>query len=142
MAHWALQVALWLSGRLEESVAVGESTLAMSGRHPWAMGALALALADWDKAGEADAVYQELLARARRQYVPPTLLAVAASAAAREEAALQHAFEAYEIRDPNCQNFFSRYTRWAARFYEYPRFRELVLQMGRSEWLHDPGPPH
>jgi tetratricopeptide (TPR) repeat protein len=141
VAHWALQVALWLSGRFEESVAIGESALAMSGRHPWAMGALALTLADWGKVSEADAIYCEMEARARRQYVPPALLAVAAAAAAREEEAVRHAFEAHEIRDPNCQNFFSRHSRWAARFYGYARFRELIVQMGRSEWLRDPLPP-
>jgi pentatricopeptide repeat protein len=115
--------------------------LAMSGRHPWAMTALALALADWGRVSEADAVYCEMQARARRQHVPPALLAIVASAAAREDEAIRHALEAYEIRDPSCQNFFSRYSPWAGRLYGYARFRELIAQMGRSEWLHDPLPP-
>ncbi len=140
LAHWVLQVAVWLSGRFEESVAIGELALAMSGRHPWSMAALALTLADWGKASEADAVYCELQARARRQYVPPALLAVVASAAGRGDEAIRHAFEAYEIRDPNCQNFFSRYSHWSTRLYGYARFREVVVQMGRSEWLRDPLP--
>jgi len=136
----SLQVALWLSGRFEESVAIGELALALSGRDPKAMGALALTLADWGKAGEADAIYYEMQARARRQYVPPALLAVAASAAAREDEAVRHAFEAYEVRDPNCQNWFSRYSPSAARLYRYARFRELIAQMGRSDWLRAPMP--
>jgi adenylate cyclase len=86
VAHWVLQVAMWLSGRFEESVAI-------------------------------------------------------ASAAAREDEAIRHAFEAYEIRDPNCQNFFSRFFHFVARLYGYARFREIIVKMGRSEWLCDPLPP-
>jgi adenylate cyclase len=136
-AHWDLQLALWLGGQFGESVATAELALALSGRDPKAMGALALTLADWGKAGEADAVYREMVARARRQYVPPALLAVAASAAAREADAVRHALKAYEIRDPNCQNWFSRHSPWAVRLYGYARFRELIAQMGRSDWLRD-----
>jgi hypothetical protein len=93
------------------------------------------------KASEADAVYCEMQARALRQHVPPALLAVVASAAAREDEAIRHAFEAYEIRDPNCQNFFSPYSHCVARLYGYARFREIIVKMGRSEWLRDPLPP-
>ena len=114
--------------------------MAMSGRHPWAMAMLAVTLADWGKADEADAVYCEMRARARREYVPPALLATAASAAAREEEAIGQAREAYETRDPNCQIFFSRYAPSALRLYGYPRFREIIAQMGRSEWLCDQVP--
>jgi tetratricopeptide (TPR) repeat protein len=141
LAHWALQMALQLSGQFEESIAMGQLALAMSGRHPWAMTLLALTLADWGKDSEADAVYCEMQARARREYIPPALLAYVASAAAREDEALRHAREAYEIRDPGCQVFFSRYFPSAPRLYSYPRFRELIAQMGRSEWLRDQLPP-
>jgi tetratricopeptide (TPR) repeat protein len=135
LTHWSLQVALWLSGQFEESVATGELALALSGRFPWAMGVLALTLADWGKTSEADAVYCEMEARARRQHVPPALLAVAASAAGREDEAIRHAFQAYEIRDPSCQSFFSRYFPLASRLYRYSRFREIIAQMGRADWL-------
>ena len=72
--------------------------------------------------------------------VPPALLATAASAAAREEEAIGQAREAYDTRDPNCQIFFSRYAPSALRLYGYPRFREIIAQMGRSEWLCDQVP--
>jgi hypothetical protein len=86
-----LQVILVSSGQFEASVAAGESALAMSGRHPWPMAWLAVALADWGKTGEAEALYLELQARARREYV----------------------------------------------LYRDPRFREIIAQMGRSDWLRD-----
>src|SRR5499427_1223883 len=82
LANWTLQLVLLSSGQFEASVAAGESALTMSGRHPWSMAWLAVALADWGKIGEADSLYLEMQARARREYVAPTSLAIAALAAA------------------------------------------------------------
>jgi tetratricopeptide (TPR) repeat protein len=137
LANWVLQLALASSGQFEASVAAGESALAMSGRHPWSMAWLAVALADWGKATEAEAVCFEMQARARREYVAPTLLALAASAAAREDEVIRYAREACEIRDPSLTTFFSRYSFWSPRLYRDPRFREIIVQMGRSDWLRD-----
>jgi len=137
LANWALQVALVSSGQFEASIAAGESALAMSGRHPWSMAWLAVALADWGKTGEAEALYFEMQARARREYVAPTSLAIAALAAAREDDVIRHAREACEIRDPVCITFFSRYFYLSPRLYRDPRFREIIAQMGRSDWLRD-----
>jgi hypothetical protein len=130
LANWSLQNTLASSGQFEASVAAGESALAMSGRHPWSMAWLALALADWGKTGEADAVYFEMQARARREYVAPTSLAVAALATARQDEAIRYAREAYEIRDPCCTTFFSRHYYLSARLYRDPRFREIIAQVG------------
>jgi TolB-like protein/Tfp pilus assembly protein PilF len=137
IANWVLQVALLSSGQFEAAVVAGESALAMSGRSPWSMSLLATALADLGRVPEADAVYCEMLARARRQYIQPTSLAFTAAAAAREEEAVRHAREAVEIRDPNSQIFFSRYFSLSARLYRHPRFQQIIAQMGRSDWLRD-----
>jgi TolB-like protein/Tfp pilus assembly protein PilF len=136
-ANWVLQVALASSGQLEASVAAGESALAMSGRHPWSMAWLALALADWGKAREANSLYVEMRARADREYVAPTSLAIAALAAAKEDEAIRYAREACEIHDPSCATLFSRYFYVSAPLYRDPRFREIIAQMGRSDWLRD-----
>jgi TolB-like protein/Tfp pilus assembly protein PilF len=136
-AHWVLQVTLASSGQFEASVAAGESALAMSGRHPWSMAWLAFALADWGKTREADSLYFEMQARAGREYVAPTSLAVAALATAREDEAIRYAREACEIRDPCRTIFFSRYFYVSARLYRDPRFREIIAQIGRSDWLRD-----
>jgi TolB-like protein/Tfp pilus assembly protein PilF len=137
ITNWTLQRILASSGQFEASVAAGKSALAVSGRHPWSMAWLALALADWGKTGEAEALYFEMQARARGEYVAPTLLAVAASAAAREDEVIRYAREACEIRDPSCTTFFSRYHVLSPRLYRDPRFREIIAQMGRSDWLRD-----
>jgi TolB-like protein/Tfp pilus assembly protein PilF len=137
IANWVLQMALLSSGQLEAAVVAGESALAMSGRSPWAMALVAMALADLGRVSEADAIYCEMRARARRQYIQPPSLAFAAAAAAKEEEAIRHARKAFEIHDPNSQIFFSRYSPVSARLYRYPRFREIVAQIGRSDWLRD-----
>jgi TolB-like protein/Tfp pilus assembly protein PilF len=135
LAQMALQAVLHYSGKLEESVAAGELALAMSGQLSWSMAALAVTFAGLGKRELADALYTEMLARARRQYVPPAQLALAAAAASRESEAIRHAGEAFEIRDPNCQVFFSRHVPYSAPLYTYPRFCEMVARMGRGDWL-------
>ena len=137
LARGTLQAALHLGGWFEESVAVSELALAMSGRHSWSMAVLAVTLADWGRPGDADAVYAEMLARARRQYMPAALLAVAASATGRGDETIRHANEALKVRDPACQLYFSRHWGYSARLYAYPRFREIIASMGRTDWLRD-----
>jgi TolB-like protein len=129
LAHMIFHGVLHISGEFEEAVRVGELALAMSGRHFWSMAVQATTFADWNRPGLADAVYQEMLARSRTQYVSPALLAVAASAAGREKDALVHAGEGLELRDPACEVYFSRYFIYSARLYAYPRFRELLSDL-------------
>jgi adenylate cyclase len=137
LAQMVLQAVLHYSGKLEESVAASELALAMSGQLSWSMAGLAVTFAGLGKREHADALYTEMLARARRQYVPPAQLALAAAAASRESEAIHHTREAFEIRDPNCQVFFSRHVPYSAPLYTYPRFCEMVARMGRSDWLRD-----
>src|SRR5262249_26262125 len=137
LARLTLQECLRLGGEFEESVAIGELSLAMSGRHAWAMMYRAQTFADWGKSADADAVYCEMQAAARHQYVPAGALAIAAAAAAREEDAVRHAHEAFETRDPTHLIFWSRYQPISARLYTYRGFREIIALMGRSEWLRN-----
>jgi hypothetical protein len=130
LARFALQEVLRVSGRFDESIGVGELALSISGRHAWVMTFLAHAFADCGRCADADAVYAEMLARARRQYVAPAPLAATASAAGREDDAMVHAREAFNRRDPECLFFFSRYAPLTDRLYAYPRFREFVNEMG------------
>ena len=102
----------------------------MSGRHSWSMATLAVCLADLGKRAEADAVFEEMRARGRRQYVPPAMLALAASGAGREDEAIALSREAFEIRDPHCQFFLSRHFYLPRRLYANPRFCEIADQIG------------
>jgi serine/threonine-protein kinase len=128
LARWFLSVALRFQERFEQSVAAGEASLAISGRHPFCIGSQALTCAAWGKHDEASALYQELQARARREYVQPIMLAVAASATGDMDAAMQHASEALRRRDPAliCARYFSE----CALLRQDSRFQEILTAMG------------
>ncbi len=130
LARYSLMWALRFSGRFEESVAVGELALAMSGRHPWAMAALAMIFTEWGKPMDAQALYAEMMGRARRCYVQPSQLAIAAAAAGMQDEAIRHSREAFEIRDPSCRIHFSQYWRESAWLRADPRFHEILLEFG------------
>lgn len=132
IAHIAHLFDLCVSSRFEEAAAHGELALAMSGRHPWAMAVLAVTFGDWGKRAEAESVYAELAARARRSYVQPSTLALAASAAGFEDQAICHAREAFEIRDPMALMYFSSSWPGSARLRSYPRFHTCAVDTG---WL-------
>jgi TolB-like protein/Flp pilus assembly protein TadD len=132
IVRWLHHVALYFNRRFEEAVASGELALAMSGRNPWAMATLATTLADWGKPSDAEAIYAELMGRARRSYVSPSVLAIAASAAGFRDEAIRHAREAFEIRDPMSQFFFVRFWPTSTRLRADPRFHEIPVDMG---WL-------
>ena len=127
VARWAHHCALRASGRFEEAAREGEVALAMSGRHPWAMSNLAVTFADWGKPADAEALYTELAARARRSFVSPACLALAAAAVGLEEETIRHAREACEIRDPISIVMFSKsYREYSVRLRAFPRFCELL----------------
>jgi tetratricopeptide (TPR) repeat protein len=100
IAHWTLELVLHWEGQFDRAVEAGKMALAVSGRHPFAMVALATIYADWGKQAEAQAIYDELVARGAPEYIQPSQMAIAAAAAGDREKAVEHVREAYEIRDP------------------------------------------
>jgi adenylate cyclase len=130
LARCSLQWALRFSRPFEDAAAACNSALAISGRHPWAMSSLAMILADWGKSADAESVYAEMMARARREYVAPAELAVAAAAVGMLDEAICHALEAFEIRDPFCRIQFTKYWPDSARLREDRRFQEILLKFG------------
>ena len=123
LPHWSQQAVLSLGGRYDEAIAAGQKALAISGRHPWSMMMLAQALADCGRMADAESVYAEMRARARREYVPPSCLAYAASAIVRWDEVLCHVREAITIRDPCripilCSYWFGKRLRVDARIDE------------------------
>ncbi len=127
IARWTLQCVLTLSSRFEETLAVAEDLLARSGRHPWSLALLAFAYAEWGRSADANAIYAELSARAKREYIGPFSLAASAAAAGYMDEAMAHAQEAFTSREPNlisARSFASKHLR------QDPRFTELLARMG------------
>jgi serine/threonine protein kinase/Flp pilus assembly protein TadD len=128
IVNWGLHLSLHWDGQFEEAASAGEMALALSGRRAFALGGLATMYADWGKIAEARAIYAELVARAVYEYIQPSILAMAASAAGEKDKALAHAREAYEIRDPVL--VLARHLPNYARLREDPRFAEILAGMG------------
>ena len=82
------------------AIAAAEAALAVSGRHLWALADLATALAASGKPGEAEAIYEELVARSRREHVQPTWFAVTCVAVGKTDEAFSSLERAYRDRDP------------------------------------------
>jgi hypothetical protein len=74
--------------------------LALSGRHVWAISAQAMIFAELGRTAAAQALFDEVTARAASSYMQPTHMAIAASAAGAQDKALAYARQAYEARDP------------------------------------------
>lgn len=74
--------------------------LAASGRHTWVLAGLALLRARTGHAEGARAVYDELEARSRFEFVAPLWLASAASAAGLGDTSIEYARRAAAERDP------------------------------------------
>ena len=98
--HWLLQVSYTLAGRYPEAVAAGHATLVLSGRHPWPMFTMGVAYADWGKRTEARVLHDELMARAARQWVSPTVRACSAATAGLTDEVVTLITLAIEERDP------------------------------------------
>jgi len=94
----------------------------------------AAALADLEKPSDADAIYAELMSRARRSYIPPSVRLWRLLRPEYRTKPFATAREAFEIRDPMSQFFLSMVAAGTstARLLADPRFREMSVDMG---WL-------
>ena len=126
--YWSLESALHWHGQFAKAAAAGEMALVLSGRHSFAMATLATIYADWGKVADAQAIYAELLARASRGYIQPSILAIAASAAGELEKAMGHLREALKIRDPLLT--FAKHWPEFSRLRKDPRLHEILAGMG------------
>jgi TolB-like protein len=128
LARWYLVGALTALGQYEEALAISESTLSTSGRHPWVVGGLALIYGELGNLEYANVLYMELQWRAKREYVTPSILAVAASAAGERDQAMRYAEQAVAIGDPV---FIAvKYYPVFVRLREDPRFQEIMVARG------------
>jgi TolB-like protein/tRNA A-37 threonylcarbamoyl transferase component Bud32/Tfp pilus assembly protein PilF len=82
-------------GRSDEAIAPLEVAVTASGRHPWTLAALAVCYSSLGKLADVEAIRDELLARARREYVQSTVLAIVA-------ASLRNMDATFELLDRAC----------------------------------------
>ncbi len=113
------------------ALALASSVLAESGRHHWVLGLVAWIHGEAGHTELARAVYDELEARSRHEFTPPFWLAVAASAARLDDAALEWVRRAVAEHDPM--------TLWSRRtpFWDRLRMQDGFADAVTAVW----GPP-
>lgn len=138
LAHWCYSAALEYEKQYEKAVIVAEQALAMSGRHSWAMMTLASTYAAWGKPDDAKAVFRELEARSRREYIPPAMLAATAAVVGEIDRAVEFAQQALDRRDPLLVMLARTWPDYD-NLRSDPRFLEIVGKLGLPGWpsAHD-----
>src|SRR6266700_3398133 len=66
-------------GRSDEAIGPLEVAVTTSGRHPWTLAALAVCDSSLGRQADVEAIHDELVARARREYLQSTVLAIVAA---------------------------------------------------------------
>jgi serine/threonine protein kinase len=120
LSQWALQNTLYVAGHHARSIEVGERLLLASGRHPWVLFNLVVALADSGDLAAARAVSDEMNARGQREYVSPFHRGVCALFVGDVETGSALVREAIRRRDPTIPLF----VRWSS---SRPAVRDLEV---------------
>ncbi len=100
LSLWGRQLALNALRDWPRAIEAGHAVLAVSGRQILSLTHLGLALRTSGDVEGARAVYEEMLLRAKREYVGPTVLALLEAALGEKQAAIAHCREAIALRDP------------------------------------------
>lgn len=128
-SHWSLLHAMMLGPDPAAAVAAGRDMLTRFGRHPWLMMGVAYASGAAGQPDKAQAIYEELAARARGEYVQPIALACSAVGAGRPDLALEHVREAARIRDPMLAAT-GRFGPMFPTIRSTPEYQEILRELG------------
>jgi len=124
-ATWARGVALRAAGRLEEAFTLLEQSATMSRRHHWPLSELVVAHAIAGHPQEGQRLREELVERARTQYVPPGSMAVACLGLGLTDEAFEWLERAYREHDT-----FVTFNHWPYPGTADPRWRQMYRRIG------------
>ena len=128
LGHWGLAVALLCARRYPEAATACDAALNMSGRHGWALATAVTVHAQWERPADAGALFRELVARAEREYMQPSMLCIAAAATGDMDRAVDYARAALTGGDP----MFVLSGRTSPLFDEIradPRFQAIIAEL-------------
>ncbi|UCC83473.1 MAG: tetratricopeptide repeat protein, partial [Gemmatimonadota bacterium] len=99
--HAILQVGAGyrLNSDYPEAIEALQTAIALAGRHPWTLMELAPTYVASGSEAKAEAIYDELVARSRGEYVPPASIAFVGAALGRKDEAFDWLERAYEEHD-------------------------------------------
>jgi TolB-like protein/Tfp pilus assembly protein PilF len=98
--HHILVHVYFVNSMYPESIATSETAITLAGRHPWNLMFLAMGYVATGKRAEAEAIYDELLARARREYVQSFVFGTLSGALGRKDEAFEWLDRACGEHDP------------------------------------------
>jgi TolB-like protein len=127
-ARWGQITALNLLGRFAEAAAVGETVLRSFGRPLWVMASLARTYARLGKKSDSEALYMEFKWRAKREYLEPLWLGLAAFAAGEKDEAMRLVQHAHAIGVPTL--LAGKYWPDFVEMREDLRFQEILRARG------------
>ena len=134
---WSLGLVLQQVGRLDEAVATLERAVTVTqGEHCYEIALLGDSLAAAGRTREARALLDQLLDRARREYVPPFDLAILHCALGEKELALGALERAYDQR--NALLWYRLHTPNLDPLRGEPRWRALSEKLSRTARLEPP----
>jgi TolB-like protein/tetratricopeptide (TPR) repeat protein len=130
-ANQILGMAYRLDSNYPEAIEALQTAMALAGRHPWSLMELALTYAASGSQAQAEAIYDELVARSRGEYVPPTTLSFVSAVLGRVDEAFEWLERAYEDHD-----MLMTWVKLLPHFdplRDDPRFEDLLRRMNLLE---------
>ena len=123
-AHWNVMRGHAWAGRYDRAIHEAPALFGTSGRHTWALGLLAWTYGRAGRADRARAVYDELEARSRHEFVSRAWLAIAAGSAGLVDESIRWAERAVAERDPLVLQ--ARTLQFWDALRSHPRFMEVM----------------
>ncbi|MFN8583617.1 MAG: hypothetical protein U0163_21895, partial [Gemmatimonadaceae bacterium] len=128
---FARQLFLMSIHDYQRAIDAAHAALSASGRQSVVLTFLGLSLAESGDATGARATYDEMRARAVREYVSPHFMAALSAALGETDAATAHCHEAFQLRDPGCWVWVSGFP-GMHHLKALPEYRRLVASIGLS----------
>ncbi|MGD2153202.1 MAG: tetratricopeptide repeat protein [Gemmatimonadales bacterium] len=130
-ANHILGMAYRLDSNYPEAIEALQTAMALASRHPWSLMELALTYAASGDQAQAEAIYDELVARSHGEYVPPTTLSFVSAALGRVDEAFEWLERAYQEHD-----MLMTWLKLLPHFdplRDDPRFQDLLRRMNLLE---------
>ncbi len=130
-ANHQVGLAYQLNSNYPEAMEALQTAMALAGRHPWSLMELALAHSASGSEAQAEAIYDELVARSRGEYVSPAAISFVSAALGRTNEAFEWLERAYEERDSLLD-----WVKLVPHFdplRDDPRFQDLLRRMNFPE---------
>ena len=126
-AHWNVMRGHAWAGHYDRAIEKAPALLRDSGRHHWVLGLLAWTYGNAGQTGRARAVYDEMEARSRHEFLSPSWLAVAAASAGLLEQSFAYLVRAVSDRDPLV--IWARLSPFWDVARRHPRFEEVTRKV-------------